>query len=465
MKKRGTAFSISGKTMLPIIALLTSANCFAEDNDSLMPSYAGEVHENRIPPPANPKDRLSYELRLNPGSVLALDEYVKKWLKDDKTYSAALELHYLPLNYGEEAETECQKYAVDYNYPTFSFGLRYNFNRGTEMHKDEDPSWGEAIPVGYTSRLGDVVTLYSRFSRPLWHIPIGKTELTVSYYLGGGAGYSITTYNKENSIDNEFIGSHLNIYFTAGAEALWRFARNWGISAGVDFSHHSNGALYRPNKGSNYIGPFIGLAYYPGMEEKGEHTHLKKDECNGQTSIHSDVFPKTLYLELSLGIGAKTLLEDWQKTQYHTSPEAPEYRKEDFSVYAAFSFQADVMYRYARRWASGIGADVFYGSYSKHIKALDHEDGFTDRHSPWSLGIAAKHEVFYNNLSMRMGLGYYLFRRMGHSAKEIEKPYYERVGLHYSFPALNGLSIGFNVNAHLTKADFTEIQLSYPVRL
>lgn len=457
----GKFFSLNGRAMLVVIALLASANVFADGNDSL--SNVPEICKDaKNPFKRKTKGYVSYELKFNPGTVLALDEYVKKWLKDNDTYSTAFELHYSPLNYGEEPETESQKYAIDYNYPTFSFGLRYNFNKETRMHKEEDPSWGEAIPVDYCSKLGDVVTLYGRFSRPLWRIPIGKTRLTLSYYLGGGVGYSMTTYDKENNIDNELIGSHLNIYFTAGAEALWNFSPNWGISAGVDFSHHSNGALYRPNKGSNYLGPFAGLVYYPDSKDYNNQQRTKGKEYN---SIYSDTFSKQLYLEMCLGIGAKTLLEDWQETQYYTSSDDPEYRTEDFSVYTAFSFQADLMYRYARRWASGIGIDAFYGSYSNHVRDLDKANGFTDKHSPWSLGIAAKHEVFYNNLSMRIGIGYYLFRQMGHSAKEIEKPYYERVGLHYSFPSLNGLSIGFNVNAHLTKADFTEIQLSYLIKL
>lgn len=194
-----------------------------------------------------------------------------------------------------------------------------------------------------------------------------------------------------------------------------------------------------------------------------------KNSDNAVRKVQDGTFPsafrKQMYLEMSLGLGAKTLLEDWKKTQFHTSLDAPEYRTEKFNLYAAFSFQADLMYRYARRWASGIGMDAFYGCYSNHLKELDNADGFDEGHSPWSLGIAAKHEVFYGNLSLRLGLGYYLFRKMGHSANEIEKPYYERVGLHYSFPALNGLAIGFNINAHLTKADFTEIQISYPIRL
>lgn len=196
--------------------------------------------------------RYSYELKVNPGTVLATDKYVKKWLKEKKTWAVAAELHYTP------QPVDNDDFAKDYNYPTFSVGLRYSFNHGTTMHREADPDWGQLVPVDYDSQLGNVLTLYGTFSRPLYR----NRHWELAYFLGGGVGYSHKTYNKTDEIDNELIGSHLNIYFTAGASATYRINRNWGIKAGIDFSHHSNGALYRPNKGTNYFGPFMGLVYY-----------------------------------------------------------------------------------------------------------------------------------------------------------------------------------------------------------
>ena len=89
----------------------------------------------------------------------------------------------------------------------------------------------------------------------------------------------------------------------------------------------------------------------------------------------------------------------------------------------------------------------------------------TANHSPWSVGLALKHQVYYQNWSAAMSLGYYLHRHMGDNAKANEKPYYERIGVHYPFPALRGLTIGLNIKAHLTKADLTEFVVSYPIEL
>ena len=60
-----------------------------------------------------------------------------------------------------------------------------------------------------------------------------------------------------------------------------------------------------------------------------------------------------------------------------------------------------------------------------------------------------------------MALGVYLYRHMGASAKEIEKPYYERIGIFYTIPRLHHLRVGCSVKAH----DLTEIVISLPFRL
>ena len=156
------------------------------------------------------------------------------------------------------------------------------------------------------------------------------------------------------------------------------------------------------------------------------------------------------YSSLRLGVGGKTLLEDWQLTQFGTDPEAPRYRTDR---------------RYARRWASGIGADISYGTYADRVRDLDEAAGRSLPHSPWSFGLGLRHEAYYHRLSLDMALGVYLYRHMGASAKEIEKPYYECIGIFYTIPRLHHLRVGCSVKAHLTKADLTEIVISLPFRL
>lgn len=379
------------------------------------------------------------------GEVVAADQYVKKWLKRGDNFSLALELMRAPL------PKDSDDFAADYGNPTFAFGVRYTFNNKVSLHREADTDWGMLIPVGYHSPLGNTLSLYTTFYRPLHRSRTWET----AYSLSGGVGFSSSIYNKNNAIDNEFIGSHTSIYFAAGVHQSFHFAPQWAVRASLEFVHHSNGALYRPNKGSNTVGASLALLYTPYYEQT----------LRAEPTLRKKPFQQGLYLNFAAGLGAKTLLEDWLITQFGTPPSHPDYRTDRFRIYPAYSLQADVMWRYARRWASGLGVDAFYGTYAKRIEELDLQAHRTLHHSPFSLGLAAKHQAHYGRLALALSFGVYLYRHMGDNAKVNETPYYERIGVHYALPWLNNLTVGVNVKAHKTKADLTELVLAMPIRL
>ena len=411
------------KTLLLSILAATAIGASAADGDTLR--FTGAT------------------LFANPSWQISMNGTEAKYLRRKQAFVFGGEAHFSALPCDSDA------FAEDYNFPTLSIGAKLALNNGVVMHRTADPEWGKLVPVDYDSHLGDIVTLYGSFSRPLWR----TRRWQIDYSLRAGVGYGPHIYNKVDAIDNELIGSRFTIYFGAALTATYQLNRQWGITAGILYGHHSNGALDRPNKGENHVGPVVGLRYAP-----------HHDELLQRPAVHRP-FTKYWYADLRLGIGGKTLLEDWQLTQFKTDPSDPDYRTDHFHFYTAYSLQASLMRRYARRWASGIGLDLFYGSYYKRVRELDQAAGQTCSHSPWSVGIAAKHAVFYHNLSLDMALGIYLYRQIGASAKEIERPYYERIGVFYSFPRLGGLRLGASVNAHFTKADFTEIIVGLPFRL
>ena len=377
--------------------------------------------------------------------VIALDKNQRKYLKENNNGSIAVELNHIHL------PSDNNLYAKDFNYPSLSIGLRYTLNNSICFHRSPDYAWSKIEEVQYNSHLGNTLSLYGTFQRAIHRNQHWET----SYSLSGGVGYTNKWYNKYNNIDNDFIGTPFLIYFGAGIHQTYRFSSEWGVRASLEFVHHSNGALYHPNKGSNSVGPSIGIVYYPYYETLiGAHNCFK-----------STPFKKYFYLDFTVGVGAKTLVEDWQITQFRTSKSEPNYRTGNFKRYATYSLQANLMCRYARRWASGIGIDAFYNTYAPHIEQLELNNGNTINCKPWSIGIAGKHEIFYNNLSLNVSLGSYLYRRMGTIDRELGGRIYERVGVNYSFPSLNGLKFGINVKAHSTKADLTEIIITYPLRI
>ncbi len=393
---------------------------------------------------ADSLSRWGVEVSAGPSRVLAPDRYCSMFLQNRHADTYDIRFHFTSLPQDSDA------FAQDYHYPTLGVGLKFNRTDVT-MHRSAAPDWGMAEPVDYHSRLGNQWALYGSFTRPLWH----WRRLMADYSLNFGVAYSHLKYSKADNIDNELIGSRWLFYCNFGLHATWRVARDWGLKGGAEFYHFSNGTLNRPNKGANFFSPVVGLVYMPCYEQVYAHRHRP----------FAAPFHRYWYLDFAVGIGAKVPDEDWQLTQFGTPSTSPDYRRGRFCVYAAYSLQASLMRRYARRWASGAGLDVFYGTYSGHIASLDVAAGRQLSHSPWSMGLAARHEVYYHQLSLSLSLGAYIYRRMGHGAKLVEKPYYERLGIHYTFRRFNDLRVGVNIKAHLTKADFSEVVVGIPVRL
>ena len=383
-------------------------------------------------------------LMINPGHLMGTSRYAEKYDVPNKgNFAVAAELSYSALPSDSDA------YASDYNYPTFSFGVKYSINERIKFQRSKEYEWQDV--VNYNSHLGNSVSFYTSFSRALFRTKHWMADATVSL----GTAYSHTKYDKDENVDNELIGSRWLFYFGAGIHLTYRFASQWGLKGGWEYWHMSNGAFNRPNRGANFTGPSVGISYYPYYDKLA----YKK------TTFIKDNFKPFWWLNFSMGLGAKTLEEDWNMTQYELSPDAPDYKTNHFKLYVAYSAQVDIMRRYARRWASGIGLDINYGKYASRLEERDKQNNYPDKHSPWSIGISAKHQAYYHNISLHLSLGTYFYREMGHRAKRVEKPYYETIGLKYEWPSLHGAAIGFKVKAHFLKADFTELVLSYPVIL
>ena len=405
-----------------------------------------------------------YALNAYYGIVPKGDKEIKRIVKHNRTWTVGAQLRHTAL------PSDGSAYDEDFNYPTFSLGFNYNHYQNVDFHRDlGNYDFGLAEPVDYMSYLGNTLTLYGAFDRPLLRNP---RKWQFYYTLQFGIGYTDKKYNPYNNVDNEMISTRFLIYCGLGAYATYSLTPELALRTGVEFQHHSNGALNRPNKGSNTIGPMVGLVYRPFVTE-----HAKKEDdawnsasgsSGGTLSGHSMTGEEDFhydYINITAGVGAKALYEDWVKTQFETPKGDPDYRTDHFKAYMAYSLRMDYMRRWSRRWATGAGLDVLYGSYSDHVKQIDEEEGFQYKHTPWSIGIGIKNETYYKRLSCAVSFGLYLDRHMGHSARRVEQPFYETIGLRYTTPLFNGLQVGFNVKAHAFKADFTEAVVSLPIRL
>lgn len=410
-----------------IVTLLFSGFCKAQE------SLSGQT----------PK-RWGYEVDFQAGRVLVLDKYQKSYMRNKSDYSIGFKLNHATL------PNDSDSYAHDYHYPTISLESRFSKNDGATMYRTTDYPSGNITPASYESHLGNSLALFGSFSYPI--LRTNRWELALTGNLG--FAYSFKKYDKEHNVDNDMIGSHILFYAGGSLNATYRIAPSWGLKAGLDYWHISNGSTRQPNRSVNIAGPTLGIIYYPYYETL----------VSTSRNFTPNAFEPYWYLNMKAGTGIRTCIEDWDYYQYKISTDSPEYRKEHFPTYMCYSFQADMMYRYGRTGSIGGGIDIQYSSYSDHIAELDALKGKDCPHSPWSAAIDVKHQFFYKNVSFSLGAGVYLYHKMGDFAKRHDLFFFNRTGLHYSFPSLHNLTLGIEVTAHLAKAEFTELVISYPIK-
>ena len=405
-------------------------------------NICGHAQENYV---SDSVKHWGYEAEYQYGTVMVLDKFQRSYMKDKATWALALKANHVSLPSDSDA------YAYSYGYPTFSVVTRFCRNSHASMYRDINYPGGNIQPVDYMSHLGNSLALYGSFSIPLHRDNHWEIDITGNL----GIAYSHKKYDKSNNVDNDMIGSHLLFYAGGGVSATYHLSNNWGLKCGVDYWHISNGSTRQPNRSANIIGPIASIVYYPYYNHIITHKY----------DYIPERFSKYWYINLKAGVGMKTCIEDWDYTQYKVDFNDPDYRTEHFDLYSCCSFQADAMYRYSRIGAIGFGADIQYGSYYNHIRNLDYKKNVTSKYSPWAFSLSAKKTFFYKNISLALGLGIYVYRRMGDFSDRHDPFFFNRIGVHYSIPKLNGLTAGIEVKAHMTKADFTEFVVSYPISI
>lgn len=393
--------------------------------------------------------RVSFGAAAGWAYLLGLDDYAQELIHSHRTLFYTLNAAYRAL------PGDSSLYDSAFGYPMLEGGFLLVDYSHIHLHM-------ENRYTPYISGLGYMAAAYGAFRRDI----VRSERFSLSYSLENGIGLSTRPYNRVDNIDNELIGSPVSVYFGLGLQGKCRVARHWELYASVDLKHFSNGALDRPNKGANTVGLSAGLRYYPVPEKLVFPVRNRQ----GKT------FDKYFYCDISVGWAAKSLIDEWFLYYYMISPQDPRYRTSVFPVYSALTATVAPMFRYRLKYASGIGVDYMYMPYVDRLKEVDKEKGMKGLvYSPHSVGISLRHEVFYKRFSLYFSFGYYLFRKIGVESSDFnkeqykyipvekEKPYYETLGLRYTIPGLECVYIGYQVKAHLLKADC--MALSVGIRL
>ena len=381
------------------------------------------------------------------GEVLKLGQWLNQEGGLKQQDAQSFHLGYI---YQTNADKGCA-YAADYNFPAFTFGLLVaDFNKVTLRYNPKGTR-----PIDYDSRCGTSFAAYASFRRAFFRTRSGWSG---DYTLSNGIGYNTHIYDRFTNVDNIMLGSHLSVYFDVAIALNYRY-RQCEFFIGPEFRHLSNGGIVRPNKGINKVGVGAGMRY-----------HLQPIDLILQKRIRTPFEEKMMYLNVAYNSGIRVAQGEWLYDANNfiwknNDVNNVKYGKDGYQMRFYHLVSTDLMCRYARRYASGIGFDALYEPYNREVE-IQNDKADRSNLSKWSLGVAAKHEVFFRRLSMQIALGWYLSRPFNDfSNTDEEYPFYERVGLRYNLPLFNNnISVGYNIYAHLTKAYGTEfvINLKFP---
>lgn len=379
------------------------------------------------------------EVGYGDGNILKFDQ----WLINNGLRRQDARSFWAGYIYQTHADEDCG-YAAGYNYPAFTFGLLVaDFNK-VRLRYDPKGTRG----IDYDSRCGTSFVAYASIRRAFFRT---KSGWSADYTFANGIGYNTHIYDPFTNVDNVLLGSRLSIYFDVAFALNYRY-KQCEFFVGPEFRHLSNGGIVRPNKGINKLGVGTGVRYYLQPYDSIPFNRSRKP-----------FEEKGPYLNVTYSCGIRGAQGEWlyDANNYiwkDNSVEDLKYGHDGYRTCYYHVLSTDLMYRYARRYASGIGVDALYEPYNRDVEIQNPKADRSDL-TLWSFGLAAKHEVYFRRLSMKMAVGWYLSRPFNECSNTADEyPFYERVGLRYNLPLLsNSISVGYNIYAHVTKAYGTEL--------
>lgn len=316
------------------------------------------------------------------------------------------------------------------------------------------------------TRFPNLYSVYGSFERSL----LRTGHFSLGYTFDFGATYNPGRYDPVVNPGNNWLSSPFMAYFGAGAFAKIHIGKRWEVGADFMFRHYSNGRLALPNEAINALGGGLFARY---RLSDYDYTRYKG------APQKADDFKKGMQYMITFGTGFHTCQAEWNTYAYdHSDKEKParvptKEEAADLKAHPKFSLSFDALYRYALRYATGIGVDMFYSTNMKELEAADrilYGDAAVAEspgYNPLSIGIAVVQEVYWKNLAVHVAIGAYPYRHKGVNDKVLNEKmddrergwHYEKAGVRYYFPKLGDTYVGFAIKSHSIKAEYLEFSV------
>ncbi len=275
---------------------------------------------------------------------------------------------------------------------TVSAHLKYGIQLGphTELGR-KYPNTYQGIGISYhhffnDRELGSPFGIYIfQHSRIVSLAP----KLSLDYEWDFGINWNWIKYDRITNPYQRLMGSTVTAYINIGSMMNWNFAPQWNFTAGIDFTHVSNGNTSYPNYGLNTITLKTGLTRSFNSQPPAP-------------AVPSEKFKRHVTYDL-------VLFGSWRKKVFDIG--IVEYElKENFPV-AGLNFNP--LYNVCKYFRTGFSLDILYdrtANIQNHIISADKETRTVEYENPpfheqLSVGLSARAELIMPIFSVNIGIG------------------------------------------------------------
>ncbi len=315
-------------------------------------------------------------------------------------------------------------------------------------HAHRLPSFGIGIGTAWldnSQEVGHPTSVYGFYNGVIARLGRGHS---FHYNIEAGLACGWTPYHEVRHPENIAVGSKVTCRIGLGLQYAYTIANQWKIGVGAGFTHYSNGAVRKPNKGINLGSVQVSAAYLLKRKPLPQvQKPLKKLKGNE--------------IDVTLGYGFKRFEVDTIKY-----PDAGGAYKLG-ARYNSFTLQGQFLHQYCHKGKYGIGLSMVYDELPGSTIRVEGDDVAVvlgPASKRYSFGVFGAHEFCIGNLGIVTQMGYYLHQPSGITKKQRKDVSFQRAGLKYTFPI--GIHTGVNIYAHrLTVADFIEWNVGYSFKL
>ena len=196
-----------------------------------------------------------------------------------------------------------------------------------------------------------------------------------------GLVYASKIYHRTENYRNDIFGSHVNIAVAFAIDNSFSISKKVTISAGIDFSHFSNGETTLPNSGMNNGTMFLSVGY-----------HFENQKDTNIYKLTDNVTNRIRKFAIITAIGWKDL-SPVKSSKYLTT-----------ALSLEFGLPVTELQKV------GAGAVIFYDGSMRSLYRADIEDGIESGNSYRQLtaGIYIFHDLNLYPLILHIETGYFL---------------------------------------------------------